>query len=200
MLTPARIYRYAPAALILVATLLALGFNSGPIFESPDEIQHYFYMRYLVTTGQLSDVYDLPNEWLGSEMFQPPLYYAVGALILGRINDADFEEVSQRKNTYHPNMTRQYASDGRPPLGNFNKNFFIHSIKEAFPYTASPTALAVHLLRLYSTLLGIGTLIFCAAIFHLIWPNHPHRQVMALAVAALWPLRVYMSATINNDN
>jgi len=200
MIMPDHIRRSLPALVIALSTFFSLIYSSGPIFEAPDERQHYFYLRYLATVKELPDVYFLPDRTLGSEMFEPPLYYAVGALIAQRIDDSDFMEIHERKNIYHPNLARLYASDPKPPMGNDNKNFLLHSRREDFPYTQSGTALAVHVARLFSVTLGAATLILCLAIFRLLWPNNPNRQLLALSVAAFWPLRLFIAGSINNDN
>jgi len=200
MITPGHIRRLLPPIIITLSTFFSISYSSGPIFEAPDEMQHYYYLRYLATVGEIPDVLFVPDRTLGSEMFEPPLYYAIAALIRRPLSDADFDEISHRQNKFHPNLIRLYASTPRPPVGNDNKNFWIHTRAEDFPYTASATALVTHLVRLLSVALGVGTLIFCFLIFRLLWPDNENRQIIALAIAAFWPLRLFMAGVINNDN
>ncbi len=202
MITTARIQKFLPAIIIALSTFFSIGYSSGPIFEAPDEIQHYFYIKYLVDSKKLPDVYNLPDNHLSVEMFEPPLYYALAVPIKLLIADPDFRDISagDRQNIGQPKLSRLFGSQPPPPLGNDNKNYYLHSRREDFPYTASGTALAAHLIRLYSVALGVITLLAAASIFRLLWPDHPARQWMALGVAAFWPLRTFMAGAINNDN
>ncbi len=200
MITSVRIQHYLPIIVIALSTLFSIGYSSGPIFEAPDEIQHYVYIRKLANGEGLQDDYYRPDLWLSGAWFEPPLYYAMAALIKLPISDTDFGEISERKNVLHPNLIRVSTHDPPPPIGNDNKNFFLHSRREDFPYLASGTALAIHMIRLYSVALGTLTLIVAFAIFRLLWPDRLGWQLSALGIVAFWPLREFMAGVINNDN
>ena len=63
-------------ALILGAYLvLAVAFSLGPIFEGPDEIEHYRFVRTLVQTRTLPD----PYTQVRAQYHQAPLYYFLAA-------------------------------------------------------------------------------------------------------------------------
>jgi hypothetical protein len=72
-----------PAALLAVAFFLLAGAYSvsTPLFEAPDELWHYPFVWHLARTGQLP-VQDpaAPQLWQ-QEGSQPPLYYALAALL-----------------------------------------------------------------------------------------------------------------------
>jgi hypothetical protein len=59
------------------------------LFESPDEVWHYEYLRHLATGHGLpvaSEVAEMPWNQEGS---QPPLYYLLGAAITYWIDTSD---------------------------------------------------------------------------------------------------------------
>ena len=69
-------------ALVLVAVLSSLSSVISPLFEPPDELQHYQFVRYLVDQRELP-VQELDGEI--SQSHQPPLYYVIGALLVAGI-------------------------------------------------------------------------------------------------------------------
>jgi 4-amino-4-deoxy-L-arabinose transferase-like glycosyltransferase len=170
--------------------LLALLFSTGPIFEGPDEIEHYRYIRAVQQSGGLPDALSRPR----SQFHQAPLYYLIHWPLAPLMDDGDFETIEGRINPNYPHLI------GVP--GNDNKNLYLHPAAERFPTLASATARSVHLLRLASVLLGLGTVLVSAAIFRLLWPdpNQAYRRRIALALVAFWPQFVYLSGTLNNDN
>jgi hypothetical protein len=177
------------AGLMLVAyVLLALAFSLGPIFEGPDEIEHYRFIRALVHDHALPD----PYAQVRSQYHQAPLYYLLATPLALLTDDADFGDIDGRLNPYYP------FEIGIP--GNDNKNLYLHTRAEAFPYNESGTARAVHVIRLLSIALGVCTLLASYAIFRLLWPDRPDRRLMALAVVAFTPQFLYLSGTINIDN
>jgi Predicted membrane protein (DUF2142) len=175
-------------ALCGVFVALALSFSSGPIFEAPDEIEHYRYLRSLAQSGMLPD----PGGQFRGQYHQAPLYYVLLAPLKAWLPDGDFALIDGRLNPYYPHLIAV--------PGNDNKALYLHSRAEQFPYTGSPTALAVHVLRLTSVALGLGTLLISAAIFALLWPDRPDRRLVATAVVACLPQFAYLSGSLNNDN
>ncbi len=180
--------RLIVAGMLGLYLLLALAFSLGPIFEGPDEIEHYRFIRALAHTHMLPDPRTQPR----SQYHQAPLYYAMLAPLALLADDADFPQIDGRLNPYYPYQI------GIP--GNDNKNLYLHTRAESFPYTASGTARAVHLIRLVSIALGACTILVSYAIFRLLWPDRPDRRLIALAVVAFTPQFLYLSSTINNDN
>ncbi|GAB4480231.1 MAG: hypothetical protein Kow00124_26730 [Anaerolineae bacterium] len=175
--------------MVAAFVLLAAGFSAGPIFEGPDEIEHYRYVRTMVDTGRLPDPAGQPR----GQYHQAPLYYWLLApvrLLLG--SDADFALIDGHKNPYHPYLIEVPGSD--------NKNVYLHHRAEAFPYTRSDVALAVHLMRLISVLIGAGTLLAGYAVFRELWPEQPAFRLLALGVMAFWPQFLHLSGLVNNDN
>lgn len=184
-----QVYERLAVILIFAAyAVLVIGFSLGPIFEGPDEIAHYRYIRALKLTTSLPDPYAKP----GGEYHQAPLYYILMAPAALPLSDGDLEIINQRLN---PHIGYAFHTPG-----NDNKNQFYHTRAEAFPYTGSETALTIHLLRLGSLLLGLGTVATCAAIFRLLWPDRLDLRLMALGFTAFTPQFAYLSGVVTNDS
>ncbi len=148
-------------AMIAASVLMMVGFSLGPIFEGPDEIEHYRFVRTMVATGALPDPTGQPR----GQYHQAPLYYVLLAPIKLAVPDADFALIDGHKNPFHPYLIDQPGSD--------NKNVYLHHTAEAFPYTRSGTALAVHLMRLVSVAIGGLTLVASVGVFRELWPSRP---------------------------
>lgn len=113
-----------------------------PIFEAPDEIQHYFYVQYLADERSLPALTIPEEEPFQQEGSQPPLYYLLGAFATFWIDTDDALSLLS------PNP---YANVGIP-LAPGNKNVIIRTDREAFPFRGA--TLAIHLVRFLSVLQG----------------------------------------------
>lgn len=175
------------ALIVAVFVALATTFSLGPIFEGPDEIEHYRYVRILAQTGAFPDPYTQPE----GELFQAPLYYLLATPLKLAVDDAGFEDIDGRRNPYHGYQIGIPSND--------NKNVYLHTRAERFPYRDSGVARAVHVMRLLSIALGASTVVASYAIFRLLWPERPDRRLAALGFVALWPQFLYMSSVASND-
>ncbi|MCK4452160.1 MAG: hypothetical protein KAX26_16425, partial [Anaerolineae bacterium] len=95
---PGTVKRHWAIALILAA-FIALGLIYSlvtPIFEAPDEIYHYFFIKH-VADGKGLPVQspDNPGLW-EQEGSQPPLYYLMGALATFWSDTSDAEDLLWR--------------------------------------------------------------------------------------------------------
>lgn len=189
----ARTERAIVGLLLAAFVALAAGFSLGPIFEGPDEIEHYRYVRALARTGRLPDVQLIQSYDTGAwgEFHQPILYYVLASLPVRLLGDDGFERFERRLNPY-------YGYRFEAP-GNDNKNIFLHTRAERFPYRNSAIARVVHLLRLLSVIIGAGTALVCYTIFGLLWPDRPDRRLLALAAVVFMPQFLYMSSVVTND-
>lgn len=182
--------------LIIAYTLLCLAFSlNSPIFEAPDEIEHFRYIRTLIQTGTLPDPAGQPR----GQYHQPPLYYLLHAPLLALLDDRGFEQIDGRKNPF-------YGFHFEIPGGD-NKNEYVHTRAEAFPYADSPIARTIHLLRLVSIVLGAGTIFVGYRIFCLVWGSRAQpaaplqvRRLLATGFVCFMPQFVYLSGHLNNDN
>src|SRR5258708_21235598 len=180
--------RVLVAIILLASVVLAFLFSLGPIFEGADEIEHVRFARTMAQTHALPD----PLTQDRSEYHQAPLYYLFMYPAAALIDMTDFEQIESRLNPYGP-------FEITVP-GNDNKNQYFHTDAEAFPYQGSPTALAVHLMRLLSVALGACTVLVSCAIFRILWPDRLDLRLIALSISAFVSQFIYWSGTVNNDN
>lgn len=178
------------AALILIVyLLLSLVYNvTVPIFEAPDEPQHFMFVKHLADGKGLPVQGEAANSTWAQEGSQPPLYYLAGALLISGIDTDDVDTLL---------WVNPHANMG-VPLKPGNKNIYIHTAHEAFPYRGA--VLAVHLLRLFSALLGAGTILGVWATMRLAWPDRPWLAWGAAALTAFMPQFLFITAAVNNDN
>ncbi|MHB1356120.1 MAG: ArnT family glycosyltransferase [Anaerolineae bacterium] len=160
----------------------------NPLFESPDEVWHYAFVQHLAS-GQALPVLDPlhPGPW-EQEGGQPPLYYLVVSLFTRLLPPSDWQQ------TLQPNRLADighYLPDG-------NGNAFIHTPAEAWPYHGA--ALAIHLARLISILLGACTILFTYLIGREFWPQRPWLALAGAALLAFTPMFLFISASVSNDN
>lgn len=178
--------RHWPAAallaiFVLVAVWLSL---SVPIFEGPDENEHFEYMRIIAHERRLPAYsFSVPPE----QKIQPPLYYAAGALLAGWVPLDDLD----RYLVHNP-----HASISRVETPG-NKNAFVHAREEG---GWGGTALAVHLFRWLSVALGAGTVLATYLLALAAFKGHRWPALGAMALVAFNPQFVYLSALINTDN
>jgi hypothetical protein len=186
--------RFTGSLIPILYLLLALVYGvMAPPFESPDEVGHFFAVKYITDHGKLpAPEKELSERYLyGQEGTQPPLYYLGGALIL-RLSGVNTEDA------WDYLRVNPHTTCGSPHLVG-NKGFLAHDpAREAFPWRDS--ILALHLLRLYSTALGLATVIGVCAVAQLCFPDRPMVAVVATALTALNPQFLFVSAGVNNDN
>lgn len=173
----------------LAFTLLAVIYSIViPIFESPDELWHYPFVWHLARTAELP-VQDpaQPQLWQ-QEGSQPPLYYALAALLTAAIPSDNLPDL-----IYH----NPHADIGLvSPDG--NANIVVHTPAEQWPWHGA--VLAIQVARFFSVTLGLGTIIAIYALARQLWPDHPHLALLAMAFVAFNPMFLFISASINNDN
>jgi len=181
--------RRAPLVLILLLYLLiTIGYGiANPLFEAPDEHSHYFTAQYIADNRRLPVVEADYDEWMGQEAAQPPLYYLLGAPIVAAVG-----AVGAREQVW----LNPFASIGDASALN-NLNWVVHTPAEDWPWTGF--ALAAHLLRLVSTLFGLGTLLCIYAAGRLLWPDDTVPALLATALVAFLPQFNFIHATITND-
>ncbi|MGD1991562.1 MAG: glycosyltransferase family 39 protein [Anaerolineae bacterium] len=182
--------RWPPALVLAAAFAAVVGLYSlaTPIFEAPDEVWHYAYVRYLAEGHGLPALTD--NEsGANQEVAQPPLYYAVAALASGLASDDDLPELM-----WH-NPGFGYQSGGTT---NDNKNMLIHTDREAFPWGGA--VLAIRLARLASLVFGVGAVLATWGLAREAFPRHPGRALGAAALIALTPQFLFMSGVVSNDS
>lgn len=185
----------------LLFLALCLIYNvTVPIWEADNEWSHFLYVRYLVDHKALPEVntaIELPpfsdqcrsgedvllNE-ANHQFRQPPLYYAGAALATAWIDTNDGWSIAA-----NPFRLQDPQNLGR--------NFALHSADEAFPWRSAP--LAVHLVRFYSSLIGLAGLAAAYMLGLLLFSGRRDLAVAVMAVNAFIPQYVFSASTVNND-
>jgi hypothetical protein len=189
-------HRFALSAVIAVFVALCVFYNAAtPLFEGLDEGAHYNYVNYIATQRALPDlnspyiqqiarthrlpVFEADINAIGHETTQPPLYYAVGALLIAGIDRSDFTTVFKTADTMsHGLVNIHTAAELRfPPIG---------------------TVLAVRLVRLWSTLIGAVLILLVYQIAWLLMQRHDI-ALLASAITAFNPKFIHISSVITND-
>jgi 4-amino-4-deoxy-L-arabinose transferase-like glycosyltransferase len=174
--------------LLLVFALLGLVYSTTtPLFEAPDEAWHYAYVRYIVETRALPALTDTSSS-IHQEVAQPPLYYALAALVSGFVPDDDLEDLM-----WH-NPGFGYQAGG---TANDNKNMLIHTERERFPWQGA--VLAVRLARLVSTAFGLLTVVAAWGLGRECFPQHPVRALTVAGLVVFSPQFLFISGVVNND-
>ena len=185
------LHRLLLIGILTANLLLGIGYSIlTPIFETPDEMWHYAMVQHLTANG-----FALPvlgegeaGPW-AQEGGQPPLYYMLAALGTLFIDTADFPAV--RQVNPHADLGLMRA-DG-------NINVVMHDpAREALPWYG--TVLAVHVARLFSALLGVGTVLTTFLIGREVFPEWPEVALGAAALNAFLPMFLFISGAVNNDN
>jgi hypothetical protein len=176
-------------ALVLTAFVIlgVLYSTITPIFETPDEIQHYFHVKH-IADGEGLPVLDPERAGpYGQEGGQPSLYYLLGAAATFWIDTDDAESLLE------PNP---YVRLGEPGSDG-NKNVILHTSRESFPYTG--TTLAVHLLRCLSVLYGVLAVLATYLIAREVFRGGKAAALGAAVLTAFNPKFIFTSAAVNND-
>ncbi|MEW6232097.1 MAG: glycosyltransferase family 39 protein [Chloroflexota bacterium] len=176
---------------LMLIAFLVLGFTyslATPVFEASDEILHYPVVKH-IADGEGLPIQDpsVGTAWR-QEGSQPPLYYLVAALATFWIDTGNLDELLWRNP--HSNIGI-HLDDG-------NKNMVVHTARESFPWHGA--ALAVHLIRLLSVLLGTTTVYLTYRIAMAVFPGNAALALGAASLTAFNPMFLFISASVNNDN
>ncbi|MBN2006631.1 MAG: hypothetical protein JXA21_24980 [Anaerolineae bacterium] len=174
-------------ALLTAFVLLACAVSLiNPLFEAPDEIRHYRYIRKIVTEHRLPVQ---GQEDVRSQSHHPPLYYFVSALCSAWVP-------SSHTDTYE-HLTNPFWGYRNWEVGIDNKLQYWHGQAERFPF--SEGFLAAMIPRWVNVLLGAVTVMLTYGAGRRIWPQDPALALAGAAIVAFNPQFIYMSAAINND-
>ncbi len=185
---------WAIGALLAVFVLLSLSYNAvQPLFEAPDEGDHFAYADYLARERRLPDLaHDLA---VSHEIIQPPLYYAAVALLIGPFDRSNLADISR----LNPDWFDKDVNANHRSVA----NQYIHTAAETFPYQGA--ARAVHVARLFSTLLGALTVLLVYATARMLADVAQPADgagllpFLAAALTALNPKFIHVSSIVSND-
>ncbi len=181
------------AIVLVLACFGALGILysvTTPLFEAPDEQWHYAFVQYVATGHGLPvQTLDQPQHLARQEGSQPPLYYLLAAAATGWVDSSDYPGIVWENPHYGYNV---------PGIVNDNKNLFIHTSAENMPYHGA--ALAIHIARLLSVLMGMLAVLFTYYLTLEILPGNALLAAAAAAVAGFVPQFVFVSGAVSNDS
>lgn len=177
------------AFLLAAQVLLGLLYSQAtPIFEASDEIWHYPVVREIVLNRRLpvqDPAVDAPWAQEGS---QPPLYYALSALLTASVDTADYAAHAVRN---------PFPQTGVPGATD-NVNLVAHPPGQS-PWQGG-TVLAVYLIRWLSVLMGTVTAYLSYRLSRAVYPDRAPLALLAAALVALNPMVLFINASVNNDN
>jgi hypothetical protein len=180
--------------------ILTLYYNATvPLWEPDNEWFHYQYALHLARTGSLPQVGDLPPLPVSSDACtgaltqrqaaqtqyrQPPLYYLVGApLVWAAPAEPDYTLA------VNPHVFTDPSRAGR--------NRYVQDPTVRSRWHGTP--LAVHALRLLSSLIGLAGLAATYLAGLLVFENNRLLGAAVMAINAFIPQYVYSSAVVSND-
>lgn len=175
---------------LIVALHLGLGLAfslATPLFEAPDEANHFLFIRHLQIYRALP-VQTLDQD--GPRAHHPPLYFLLGALATAWVPQSGGAE-----------------HIGLPESGGFwfrygdvgleRKAKYLHSAAERPPY--HDTALAAHIVRLLSTASSTLAVIATYALALETRPGDRAFAGLAAALLAFNPMVLFMSGVVQNS-
>ena len=178
-----------PLPLLCAAFLLLVLAHSAatPVFEAPDEVWHYAYVRWVARGHGLPPLTD-NRSGANQQAAQPPLYYGLAALLSGGFADEDLATVLR----HNPGFGHQ-----APTTSVDNKNMLIHPAAQATNWHGA--VLALRATRTTSWLFGL--LAVCAA-WGLGMETFENRRwaLVTAALVAFQPQFVFISGMVSNDS
>jgi 4-amino-4-deoxy-L-arabinose transferase-like glycosyltransferase len=174
---------------LVLYLLVAISYSViTPVMEASDELWHYPMVKYIADHGTLPvQEPGVVTPWR-QEGSQPPLYYALGALLTFWINTSDLNQVRHVNPHADSGIVR---SDG-------NTNLIVHTFGERFPWRG--TVLAIHVVRLMSVLMGAGTVYLTYLLALTLWPGRVGLGLVAASITAFNPMFCFITGSVNNDN
>jgi hypothetical protein len=161
-----------------------------PVLEAPDEPSHLAMARYLLVNHALPNQRPELGFPAGQEGSQPPLYYALGAVLLGV---SPGPAVAPTFDANNPYVSFSRARDPR-----LSRNLYAHTPAEAWPFYGD--VLGIHLVRLLSVLFGAATVLFTYLIAAELFPGRRTIAILAAALVAFNPQFVFINSVANNDS
>ncbi len=173
--------------LLLLFGLLGLLHNwATPIFEAPDEAQHYAYVRWIVGTHTLPPLDD-DRSGAAQEVAQPPLYYLTAAFLTAPLDDGDLIHHLWHNPGFGYQAPITRAED---------KNMLVHPAAEFRRWEGGVRA--VHLTRLVSFLFGVMTVAAAWGLGREVFGSR-RGALGTAALVALQPQFVFISSVVSND-
>ncbi len=171
----------------LTFVLLVLMHNAAtPVFEAPDEVWHYAYVRW-IAEGHGLPALDSDESGASQQAAQPPLYYLLAALVSRPFSDENLTTIL----VHNPGFGYQ-----APGISADNKNMLIHGEAERWPWQG--TALAVHITRLASLGFGLLTILATYGLTLETTRSGPW-ALLGAALVAFHPQFIFICGVVSND-
>lgn len=175
---------------LFVALFIGLSIQfafATPIFEAPDEPQHFSFVSRIANRWRLPNQMAAGNGGAEQEGSQPPLFYVTAAIVI-----TPFERTGL-------GMLRQenpHAQTGNPgALSNYN-----HALQhEPYPVQFDPPRAAVYAVRLLNVIFGAVTVWAVWRASRAAAPRHSKIALLATGLTALNPQFAFISGAVNND-
>ena len=159
-----------------------------PVFEANDELWHFGYVQYLRETGNLPlQVFDGGETVYAQHGSQPPLYYALTALLTLPFDIDDVDEYRWLNPHVSANQPDSFG----------NKNLIMHDDSNSMWHG---TGLVVMLIRFAGLAMGLGTVVLVYKIGEYVAPQRATVAFVAAAFTGLNPMFVFVSVSVNNDS
>ncbi|MCY4537535.1 MAG: DUF2142 domain-containing protein [Chloroflexi bacterium] len=159
-----------------------------PVFEANDELWHFGFLQYVRETSSLPiQVFDGNETVYAQHGSQPPLYYAVTALLTSPFDINDVDEYRRLNPHVRASLPDAYG----------NKNLVIHDDSLSVSRGAG---FVVLLVRLFGLALGAGTIVLVYKISEFVAPQRPTVAFVAAALTGLNPMFIFISASVSNDS
>ena len=166
-----------------------------PALEKTDEQGHYGYILYLREHRALPPFFSEPasvlfrqadlaftRHNLEFEFHQPPLYYAVVAILTAWLPDDPDPDLLLTVNPYLSLSVPAYRND--------NRNYFLH------PPDMTPLVLGA---RLVSLLFGLGTMLTSYSIAVQLFPRNSSAPIAVAAITGFQPNFILVATALGND-
>lgn len=173
-----------PLILLLYGVLAVTMSVIVPLGESPDEVDHFLYVRYLLQRRAFPVMHPFAADNETMEANQPPLFYLLNAAVMATLpmTEADFP------------LNACYTFD---PHDGGRAHFYLHDAAEQNLLAAD--YLAFRVARLVSVLLGTLAVWLAYRLGRQMVPGDRRVGLLAAALLAFNPQFVFMTASVNND-
>jgi hypothetical protein len=164
--------------LALMSALAVVYMRAMPPFEAPDAGGHFGYIAYLRDHPGVPTL-DFDTAGASHELIQqPPLYYALSAMVIGR------RPLTPTLALYVVNPL--YGSHG-------------YRVTATPPVDPGGAMVPLRLAALVSLVGGLLTVVATWLLARTLWPSHPELSILAAAAVGLNPQLLAASSTITND-
>ncbi len=183
--------RFPRSLSVLLSTFFVLAIFYSllvPIFEGPDEDDHFRYAKFIADHRALPvQLFESSGGEVGHQGWQPPLYYSLAAALIAPVDTSDFSQ----------HLWRNYAVTFVGDPACCGRNIYYHADSENFPFTR--TTLAVHLARVLSIAFSLVTIVATYTLAKVFFPDQEEFSLAAAAVVAFNPSFLFASALVSND-